>query len=209
MKIFRPILSLILVLATTLLVSCGGPTASAPPTYTPEKLEKIKTYRIPLDIARERLPELGNAIANENWSDADSFLHGPLGLIRRDLTYLSNALLPDEQEPALNVAKDIFKHFENIDAAVNDKNYTVAIDQYKEVTSDLDVYASLIPQAEEPKAKTTEPKPVDRAKAQVTEPEPVDRAEAAMEDAERVFEGVKANLEDTFDEVTPDFEDNA
>ncbi|MBE9043079.1 photosystem II protein PsbQ [Pleurocapsales cyanobacterium LEGE 10410] len=196
MRIFRPILSLILVLATTLLVSCGGPTASAPPTYTPEKLQKVKTYRIPLDIARQRLPELGEAIAKEDWVNADSFLHGPLGSIRRDLTYLSNALLPDEQEPALDVAKDIFKHFENIDAAVDEKNYTVAINQFKEVSSDLDAYASLIPQTEEPKAE-------------VTEPEPVDQAEAAMEDAERVFEGVKANLEETIDEVTPDFGDDA
>lgn len=192
MKIFRPLLSLILVLATTLLVSCGGNTASAPPTYTPEKLQKIATYRIPLDIARQRLPELGEAISNEDWIDADSFLHGPLGLIRRDLTYLSNALLPDEQEPALNVAKDIFKHFENIDAAVNEKDYTTAINQYKEVSSDLDAYATLIPQ-EEPKAEVTEP---------------VDRAEAAMEDAERTFEGVKAELKETVDEVVPDFGDN-
>ena len=196
MKIFRPILSLILVLATTLLVSCGGNTASAPPTYTPEKLQKVATYRIPLDIARQRLPELGEAIANEDWANADNFLHGPLGLIRRDLTYLSNALLPDEQEPALNVAKDIFRHFENIDAAVSDKNYTVATNQFKEVSSDLDAYASLIPQTEEPKAE-------------VTEPETVNQAEAAMEDAERVFEGVKANLEETVDEVTPNFNDNA
>ena len=205
MKIFRPILSLILVLATTLLVSCGGNTASAPPTYTPEKLQKISTYRIPLDIARQRLPELGEAIANEDWVNADSFLHGPLGLIRRDLTYLSNALLPDEQEPALNVAKDIFKHFENIDAAVDEKDYTTAINQYKEVVSDLDVYAGLIPQVEEPTAQAT-PEPV-RA-TQVTEPEPVDQAEAAMEDAERVFEGVKENLQETADEVIPDFGDN-
>ena len=195
MKIFRPILSLILVLATTLLVSCGGNTASAPPTYTPEKLQKVATYRIPLDTARQRLPELGEAIANEDWSDADSFLHGPLGLIRRDLTYLSNALLPDEQEPALDVAKDIFRHFENIDAAVSEKNYTVAMNQYKEVVSDLDAYASLIPQTEE-------------SRAEITEPKSIDQAEAAMEDAERVFEGVKANLEETVDEVTPDFSED-
>lgn len=192
MKIFRPLLSLILVLATTLLVSCGGNTASAPPTYTPDKLQKIATYRIPLDIARQRLPELGEAISNEDWTNADSFLHGPLGLIRRDLTYLSNALLPDEQEPALNVAKDIFKHFENIDAAVKEKDYTTAINQYKEVSSDLDAYASLVPQ-EEPKAEVTKP---------------VDQAEAAMEDAERTFEGVKAELKETVDEVVPDFGDN-
>ena len=194
MKIFRPILSLILVLATTLLVSCGGQTVSAPPTYTPEKLQKVNTYRIPLDIARQRLPELGKAIVNENWSDADSFLHGPLGSIRRDLTYLSNALLPDEQEPALNVAKDIFRHFENIDAAVSEKNYTRAIEQYKEVVSDLDVYSGLIPQTEEQKAEAAKP---------------ANQAEVAMEDAERTFEGVKAELQETVNEALPDFGDDA
>ncbi|HEY9769768.1 MAG TPA: photosystem II protein PsbQ [Coleofasciculaceae cyanobacterium] len=187
MKIFRPILSLILVLATTLLISCGGPSVSAPPTYTPEKLQTIRTYSIPLDVARQRIPELGESIANEDWANANSFLHGPLGSIRRDLTYLSNALLPDEQEPALNVAKDIFKHFENIDAAVSEKNYTVAINQYKEVVSDLDAYASLIPQTKES----------------------VNQAEAAMESAENVFEGVKDEVKETVDKITPDFDGNA
>lgn len=149
MRIFRPILSLILVLATTILVSCGSPTASAPPTYTPEKLQKVATYRIPFDIARDRISELGKYIDNEDWVNADSFIHGPLGSIRRDLTYLSKALLPDEQEPALEAAKDIFKHFENIDAAIAANNYKFAIEQYKEVVSDFDSYASLLPQVEQ------------------------------------------------------------
>ena len=187
MKIFRPLLSLILILVTTVLVSCGGGAVSAPPTYTAEKLQKISTYRIPLDVARQRLPELGKAISKEDWVNADSFLHGPLGLIRRDLTYLSNALLPDEQEPALNSAKDIFKHIENIDVAVADKNYTTAINQYKEVVSDFDAYASLIPQTKKP----------------------VTQADKAMKSAENVFEGVKEELEETVDEVVSDFDDNA
>ncbi|MGB5633480.1 MAG: photosystem II protein PsbQ [Waterburya sp.] len=185
MKIFRPILSLVLVLATAFLVSCSAPSASAPPTYTPEKLQKISTYRIPLDIARQRIPELGKSIAKEDWVDADAFLHGPLGSIRRDLTYLSKALLPDEQESALNVAKDIFKHFENIDAAVNEKNYTLAINQYKEVVSDLDIYASLIPQTKEPEAP----------------------AKQAMEEAENAFEAVKAEVQETIEQIIPDFDD--
>lgn len=190
MKIFRPILSLILVLATTILVSCGSPTASAPPTYTPDKLQKIKIYRIPLDVARQRIPELGQYIDQEDWVNADSFLHGPLGLIRRDLTYLSNALLPDEQEQALEMAKDIFGHIQNIDVAVDDHDYQVAIAQYKEMVSDLDAYSSLIPKTQEP----------------------IDQAERAMESAENVFEGVKEEVAETVDEieeVIPDFDDNA
>jgi photosystem II protein PsbQ len=188
MKIFRPILSLILVVVTTLLVSCGSPAVSAPPTYTPEKLQKISTYRIPLDIARQRIPELGQSIAKEDWSDANSFLHGPLGLLRRDLTYLSKALLPDEQEPALEVAKDIFKHLENIDAAVSEKNYTVAIDQYKKAVSDLDTYTSLIPQTKAP-TQTSVP-----AKA-----------------TEKTMKEAKATVEEAIEQVIPDLDqdDNA
>jgi photosystem II protein PsbQ len=179
MKIFRPILSLILVLATTILVSCSGSTASAPPTYTADKLQKISTYRIPLDQVRQRIPELGQYIANEDWVNADSFLHGPLGLMRRDLTYLSKALLPDEQQPALDMAKDIFKHVENIDVAVNDHNYQVAISQYKEMVSDLDVYTGLIPNT----------------------PKPVNQAAKATESAKNVFKGVKQEVAETLDEI--------
>ena len=184
MKIFRPILSLILVLATTILVSCGSSEVAAPPTYTPEKLQKVSTYRIPLDIARQRLPELGKALDSEDWGDADSFLHGPLGSIRRDLTYLSKALLPDEQEPALDVAKDIFKHFENIDAAVSEKDYRLAISQYKEVVSDLDIYASLIPQTKEPE----------------------DPAKQAMQEAKNTFAGIQAEVEETVEQLTADLD---
>lgn len=189
MKIFRPILSLILVLAATILVSCGNSEVAAPPTYTPEKLQKVSTYRIPLDIARQRLPELGEALDSKNWSNADSFLHGPLGSIRRDLTYLSKALLPDEQEPALDVAKDIFKHFENIDAAVSEKDYRLAISQYKEVVSDLDIYASLIPQTKQPE----------------------DPEKQAMQEAKNTFAVIQAEVEETVEQITPDFDsdDNA
>lgn len=146
MNIFRSILSLVLVLVATLLVSCGSPQASAPPTYTPDKIEKINTYRIPIDTARQRMSELGQAIGQENWADVSNFIHGPLGLIRRDMTYLADSLLPEEENKAKVLAKDIFKHLENIDLAAKNKNYTQAMEQYKEVVSDLDNFAGLIPQ---------------------------------------------------------------
>lgn len=145
MKIFRPILSLILVLATTLLVSCGGPSVSVPPSYTPERVQKIQTYRIPVDVAQKRLTELGKYIDEEDWVDTETFIHGPLGLIRRDMTYLSNALIPVDQEKALELAKDIFDHLDDIDAAAKNKNYGQAIGEYKQVVSDFDIYLQLIP----------------------------------------------------------------
>ena len=145
MKIFRPILSLILVLATTFLVSCSGPNASAPPSYNAERLQKIATYRIPVDVAEKRLSELGKFISEEDWTNTETFIHGPLGLVRRDMTYLSNALIPEDQKKALKLAKDIFRHFEDIDAAAQEKAYKQAINEYKQLISDFDVYLQLIP----------------------------------------------------------------
>lgn len=144
MKIFRPILSLILVLATTFLVSCSSPSASAPPSYDAERLQKIETYRIPVDVAQKRLSELGLFITQEEWINTENLIHGPLGLIRRDMTYLSNALIPADQEKALKVAKDIFRHFEDIDAAAQEKSSRLGIREYKELVSDFDIFMELI-----------------------------------------------------------------
>lgn len=149
MKILRSILPVILLLVTTLLVSCGGPTASAPPTYTPEKLAQIKTYRISVDKARERMPELSDLIQEENWVDTRSFIHGPLGLIRRNMTYLSNALLEEDTEKATPLAKEVFKNLDDIDAAAKESNYSAAISEFNQAIRSFDAYLDLIPQTEE------------------------------------------------------------
>ncbi|MGK7937272.1 MAG: photosystem II protein PsbQ [Xenococcaceae cyanobacterium] len=149
MKILRSILPVILLLVTTLLVSCGGPNASAPPTYTPEKLAQIQTYRISVDKARERMPELSDLIQEENWVDTRTFIHGPLGLIRRNMTYLSNALLEEDAEKATPLAKEVFKNLDDIDAAAKESNYSAAISEFNQAISNFDAYLELIPQTEE------------------------------------------------------------
>ncbi|GAB4544396.1 MAG: hypothetical protein Tsb0014_38390 [Pleurocapsa sp.] len=189
MKIFRPILSLILVLATTLLVSCSGPSASAPPTYNAERLQQIKTYRIPVDVAQQRLSELGKYISTEDWVNTETFIHGPLGSIRRDMTYLANTLLPEDKAKASELAKGIFDHLEDIDAAAKNESYPSAIGEYKQLVSDFDIFLGLVPQTKKP--------------------EPVDQAEKAMKRAENVFAGVKEEVEETIDEITPDLDEEA
>ena len=147
MKIFRSVLSLMLVLVATVLVSCGSPTASAPPTYTPEKLQTIKTYRIPADVALDKMNTLGGFVENEDWVNVKTFIHGPLGLLRRDLRYLSDALLPDDKAQAKELAQDIFASLENLDAAALDKDSKTATSEYKQALADFENYMDLIPDA--------------------------------------------------------------
>lgn len=145
MRILRSLLSLMLVLVATVLVSCGGPTASVPEVYTPEKLQTIKIYRIPVDIAKEEIFTLGDLISDENWTDVKSVIHGPLGALRRDLRYLSETLLTEDKKQSLEIADDLFLRLENLDAAADGKNYTLALESYNKAIADYKAYVKLIP----------------------------------------------------------------
>lgn len=148
MKIFRSFLSVILILVATVLVSCGSPQASAPPTYTPEKLQQIETYRIPVDIARDNMSRLKELIQEQDWIDTRSYIHGPLGFLRRDFRYLSDLLLPNDAKQAKEISEDIFLRLENIDAAAKDQDSRTVATEFNKAISDFDEYINLIPNTE-------------------------------------------------------------
>lgn len=146
MRLFRPIISLVLVLVTTLLVSCSDPTkAKIPTVYTPEKIAQLQPYREPIALARESMTTLKEFIAAENWVDTRTFIHGPLGGLRQEMGVASKKLLQKDQKPAENLAKELFKHFERIDAAAKDRNASFVNEQYGKAIKDFDAYLDLIP----------------------------------------------------------------
>lgn len=148
MKIFRSFLSVMLVLVATVLVSCGSPQASAPPTYTPEKLQQIETYRIPVDNARNNMSRLKELIQEQDWLDTRSYIHGPLGFLRRDFRYLSDSLLPNDAKQAKEISEDIFLRLENIDAAAKDQDAKTVATEFNKAISDFDEYLNLVPDTE-------------------------------------------------------------
>ncbi|RMF26072.1 MAG: photosystem II protein PsbQ [Cyanobacteria bacterium J083] len=156
MKHIKSTLVLILVLVASLLVSCGGSVAKAPPTYTPEKIAEITTIAKQVNIARDRMGELEKAIEEQNWIDVRSFIHGPLGSLRRDMGYVTRALLPQDQEQASQLTKDLFAHLEDIDAAAKEKNYSVAMSEYRDAIKDFDAFLALVPKAPEVSTEETE-----------------------------------------------------
>ncbi|BAQ60095.1 hypothetical protein GM3708_501 [Geminocystis sp. NIES-3708] len=146
MRLFRPILSLVLVLVTTLLVSCSSPTqAKIPTVYSPEKVAQLQSYREPIALARENMATLKQFIDAENWVNTRTFIHGPLGGLRQEMAAASRKLLLKDQKTAQNLAKELFVHFEKIDAAAKDRNVSLVNEQYAEAIKDFDAYLSLIP----------------------------------------------------------------
>lgn len=148
MSSFRSILSLILVLVTTLLVSCAGPQAAKiPTTYTAEKIEQLEVFAAPIAEAKEQMSELKDFIADQNWVDTRTFIHGPLGQLRQDMVNLSRSLLPKDQKKATELAREVFGHFERLDAAAKDRNSYQAEIQYREALQDFEAFLDLIPKA--------------------------------------------------------------
>jgi photosystem II protein PsbQ len=141
----RSILSIILVLVTTLLVSCGSPEATIPTTYSAGKIEQLQVYVQPIQEFRDKMSVLEDLITSKNWVDTRTYIHGPLGQLRQSMLGLSRSLLPNDEEKARQLAKNLFVHFERIDAAAKDKDSAAAITQYQEALKDFDAFLNIVP----------------------------------------------------------------
>ncbi|HTL89692.1 MAG TPA: photosystem II protein PsbQ [Leptolyngbya sp.] len=143
---YRSILALIFcTLMAIVVVGCSGATA-VKPTYTPDMIAEIQGYSNDLSELSDRLPELQKLIQQENFIFARNFIHGPLGEIRVRMSRIANGLLPEEQKPARDLAKQIANDLVEIDQAAAANNYKEAIRSYGETVRDLNAFNTLIPQ---------------------------------------------------------------
>ncbi|MBV5257913.1 photosystem II protein PsbQ [Synechococcus moorigangaii CMS01] len=141
----RSVLSLLLVVITTFLVSCSGPVAKVPDTYTPDRIAQIQVYLTPISEARQGMETLGEFVQENNWINTRTYIHGPFGFLRRDLTYLANTLLPSDQKAAKGLIDEIFAHLERLDAAAQERNGAATATEYNNALADFDAFLRLIP----------------------------------------------------------------
>jgi len=93
------------------------------------------------------MPELATRIENRNWSDVESFIHGPLGDLRVTMSTMARELLPDAQSAAVEKSRDVFGHLVKIDQAAREGSYEAAIRNYAEALKDFDAFVALAPKA--------------------------------------------------------------
>jgi photosystem II protein PsbQ len=135
-----------LVLVTTLLVSCSSPTkAKIPTVYSPEQIAQLQQFRDPIAEARATMDTLQGLIKDENWVDTRTLIHGPLGGLRQDMAIVSKKLLQKDQKAAINLAKELFNDFDRIDEAAKTRNSAGARAAYSRAVEDFDAYLDLVP----------------------------------------------------------------
>ena len=142
---YRSLLAVMLAMVMAFLVSCSSPTATKPPTYTPEKMAQIQKYADTVTDLRDKISILETDIQNRDWTEVGSFIHGPLGELRQKMSYITRELLPKDQKAAREAAKDLFARLQNIDLASSSGNYQKALDNYRAALKDFDAFLQLIP----------------------------------------------------------------
>ena len=142
---FRPLLGIVLAIAATCLVACGGPAAKIPTTYSPTMLQQVELYTSPVTDVRDRVPELEGYIQAKDWVNVQSFIHGPMGELRARLGRLSNQLLVKDQPQAKSLAQDLFGHLERLDEAAATNQQVIAGQEYRNALDDFDAFLNLIP----------------------------------------------------------------
>lgn len=144
----RSIFSLILVLLSTFIISCGSPSAAvAPPTYTAAQIEKIQAYIPDIQTVRDRVGELETLIKKSDWIYVGNFIHGPITEAKLNLTFVIPNLLPQDQSAARQITKDFSNHLIKIDQAAKAGNTQLALSNYQAVVTDLDKFLQLVPKA--------------------------------------------------------------
>lgn len=145
---YRSILAFILAGISAFLVSCGSPnTAVKPPTYTAAQLEQIQESTANLQVLRDRLLEIPPLVQRKRWRDVETFIHGPLGELRSQMSRITRNLAPDVQTQAQQAAKGLFGHLENIDEAARALDARKALSNYNAALEDFDAFLKLIPSA--------------------------------------------------------------
>jgi photosystem II protein PsbQ len=147
MKAFRSVLALLLAVVAVVLVSCGSPKATVPPTYEPEQIAIIQQYATGINEMRDRLPELEPLIRSRRPMEIRALIRGPLGELRAALGNIEQTLLPSDRRQTHSTANDLIKHLENLDSAASTGRYNQASDEYQAVVKDFDRYLDLLPKA--------------------------------------------------------------
>ncbi|HEY9882250.1 MAG TPA: photosystem II protein PsbQ [Thermosynechococcaceae cyanobacterium] len=145
MVTYRSVIAFVLMLLTTMLVSCSNVTETKPLSYTTAQVEEIQTYAADLLALRDRLPELADLVQKENWTFVRNFIHGPLGELRTKMIYLSRNLLPTDQAKADALAKETFQSLVALDAAAEKADYKVAVRNLSKTVKGLNDFLELVP----------------------------------------------------------------
>ena len=144
---YRSILSLMLVIVASFLVSCSSPSAvKLPESYTVAQIDVIQRSVPEITALRDRMSkEIQAMIQRRDWIGVSNFIHGPLGELRLEMINISRSLLPQDQDLARELTRDLFDNLVKIDQGAKEAQPQKVTLNYREALGNIDNFLQLIP----------------------------------------------------------------
>ena len=136
-KICKPMLQFLISLV--LVVAC-----LALPAYAQDYTD---IYASRLTQLNDRLEKLADYVDTQNWVNIRTYIHGPLGEIRRDIAYLSRGLTGSAKQTAKEIGKAIADDLVKLDFAAKNFNAEQVESAYNQVRQDYDRLLQIIPKS--------------------------------------------------------------
>lgn len=96
-----------------------------------------------LQVLRDRFSRLEKYVYTQNWNDIRTYIHGPLGEIRRELRMIAGQLGKTQKETANDLADSLFKNFVRLDIAAKDNDAISAESAFKNAFQDFEAISKL------------------------------------------------------------------
>jgi photosystem II protein PsbQ len=102
-------------------------------------------YRQRVQVLRDRLETLQTYVNAENWTTIRTYIHGPLGEVRRDVAYITRSLDAKQRKQAKEIADRLFADLVKLDFAARDQNRPATEETYNATRQEFDRLLSLVP----------------------------------------------------------------
>lgn len=126
------------------LAACGGAQAQ-PPTLSAEDIAVIERQAEGFLAARDRLPELADLVNRRDWTFTRNLIHGPMQEVGRQMLYINQRLLPDDQPEARRLADQLKRSLAQLDEAARLQDAEALRKTYISVASGFGKYAQILP----------------------------------------------------------------
>jgi photosystem II protein PsbQ len=141
----RRLLTLVLAAVLCLsLAACGGAQAQ-PPTLSADDIAYIERQAVGFLAARDRLPELADLVNKRDWTFTRNLIHGPMQEVGRQMLYINQRLLPDDQAEARRLADQLKRSLAQLDEAARLQDPEALRKTYIAVASGFGKYAQILP----------------------------------------------------------------
>ena len=95
----------------------------------------------------DRLAVLQKYVDSNNWTNIRTYIHGPLGEVRRDIAYLAQGLTGSAKQSARTLGKAIADDLVKLDFAAKNTDAVATQSAFEQITRDFDRLLALLPKS--------------------------------------------------------------